>query len=289
MKKSRWVKCISSQGTTRGVAIEATDYVQKAIDLHGLVDEEAVRLGEALIGGMILASYAKFGERINLNVRGTGQIKQALVDGFPEGFARGYVVKNDISAAPEGYGPWGDGLLSVLRTKGTEGQPPYIGTVPMATGHLAKDLTFYWVQSEQVPSAVGIAVSVEGSKVIEAGGFLVQAMPGASEKELEQIEKHIVEVGDLARRFGADAEPTQLLSEFFQDSTFLLLEEKEIGYRCECSLEKVERALILIGKRELISLRDENKDVEVNCDFCRKLFTVSVTRLGELSEQTKRD
>ena len=159
----------------------------------------------------------------------------------------------------------------------------------MATGHLAKDLTFYWVQSEQVPSAVGIAVSVEGSKVIEAGGFLVQAMPGASEKELEQIEKHIVEVGDLARRFGADAEPTQLLSEFFQDSTFLLLEEKEIGYRCECSLEKVERALILIGKRELISLRDENKDVEVNCDFCRKLFTVSVTRLGELSEQTKRD
>jgi molecular chaperone Hsp33 len=180
------------------------------------------------------------------------------------------------------FGPWGDGLLSVLRTKTGDRERPYIGTVPLLTGYLAKDLTFYWHQSEQIPSAVGIAVSVDGKRVVAAGGFLVQALPGASDAELRAIENHINEIQSLAKELTRTDNPTVLLSKIFQSEPFLLLEEKALHFNCVCSRERVERALCLVGVDELRDMIAKDGGASVRCEFCTKDYKFDASKLNDL-------
>ena len=169
----KWIKCISTGGTLRGVAIQATGLVSEMSKMHSLNGMQAMGMGELVMGSLLLASYCKQGERVNLNIRGQGQFIQGLSDAYPDGTVRGYVIPRAPDQAFFGenneLGPWGPGMLSVLRAKSEPGVQPYIGTVPLVTGHLAKDLTFYWTQSEQVASAVGLAVNVDGNEVVTAG------------------------------------------------------------------------------------------------------------------------
>lgn len=280
---SKWIKCLSAHGNVRGVAIQATELVGTLVRLHGLKGEAARGLAEATMGALLVASYCKGGEHINLNIRGSGRIKQALVDAYPDGGVRGYVIERegDLVDYPDA-GPWGEGMLSILRTKNGDHEQPYIGTVPLVTGHLAKDLTFYWVQSEQIPSAVGLAVKMEGDQIIAAGGFLVQILPGAAPEEIRAIEKHIGEIQSLAAAVAEHQEPTYLLSQIFQSSAFLLVEERPLEFRCNCSWKRVNRALTLVGVAELSAMLSEDRSAKVHCDFCTKEYEIDADGLREL-------
>jgi len=282
--KSQWIKCIATHGTVRGIGIEATSLVREMAMTHGLKGHGAKALGESVMGALLIASFCKQGERINLNIRGTGKVSQALVDAYPDGGVRGYIVERETLPVLDdaSVGPWGHGLLSVLRTKGTEAKQPYIGTVPLLTGHLAKDLTFYWVQSEQIPSAVGLVVDVENDQVVRAGGFLVQVLPGASALEVSQIESHISDIHSLSAELAADADPLHLLSKIFQNTTFMVIEEKDLVFRCQCSWARVERSLALVGVAELQSMLEEAGEAIVNCDFCSKEYRVDRTKLKKM-------
>lgn len=291
---SRWLKCISTEGNIRGVAIQATDLVRSMVKMHGLHGIGAQALGEAVIGAILIASYCKDKERINLNIRGSKEIFQALVDAHPDGTVRGYVVQKQVELPDDGIvfedprqGPWGEGVLSVLRTKNQEREQPYIGTVPLVTGHLAKDLTFYWMQSEQVPSAVGIAVKMEGDQVIAAGGFLVQALPGASDKEVKLIDDHIQEMQSLAQQIAVNSDPLAILSTIFQDTAFVILEEKPLEFKCTCSWERVRKALTLVGTAELSAMLKEDKAASVRCDFCAKEYRADAAELQKLIEAAR--
>jgi molecular chaperone Hsp33 len=283
---SQWIKCISTQGNIRGVAIQATELVQQMVNMHHLKGDVAQSLGEAVIGALMISSYCKGGERVNLNVRGSAFIQQALVDAYPDGSVRGYVVERSFKPGQvdttTNFGPWGDGLLSVLRTKTGENEKPYIGTVPLLTGYLAKDLTFYWLQSEQIPSAVGIAVNVQEDRVTSAGGFLIQAMPGASPEELVEIEQHINGFQSLAQKLAENSNPVHLLSLIFQSTAFVLLEEKPLRFQCTCSQGRVERALSLIGIVELSDILEKDQGASVRCDFCTSEFKIGANRLREM-------
>ncbi|MGZ3688511.1 MAG: Hsp33 family molecular chaperone HslO [Bdellovibrionota bacterium] len=289
---SRWIKCISTQGNIRGVALQATDLVQQMVDLHGLKGIYARGLGESVMGALLVASYCRSGQRINLNIQGSGFYQQALVDAYPNGTVRGYVIERNAELVPErpsgeeAVGPWGNGLLSLLRTKDEEGQRPYIGTVPLLTGHLAKDLSFYWVQSEQIPSAVGLAVNIEDGKVTSAGGFLVQALPGASPLEVQTIEQHVQEIDSLASAVAQDGDPLHLLSRIFQSTAFVIVEEKPLTMHCNCSWERVQRALALVGIAELQAILAEDHKATVRCDFCTKEYLVDSQELQRLIDLT---
>lgn len=285
----RWVKCISAKGNIRAVALQATGIVNQLAQAHELKGDALQALGEAVLGALTIASYCKDHERVNLNIRASGFVSQALVDAYPDGTIRGYVVPRDEGrVVKEDQGPWGEGLLSVLRTKVEEKQQPFIGTVPLLTGHLAKDLTFYWLQSEQVPSAVGLGIKRDGDRVRVAGGFLVQALPGASDQELKAVEKHINEIQSLAERLAEEADPIHLLSQIFQDTAFMLIEEKPLTFSCNCSWERVNRALTLVGKTELQSMLDEDRSASIRCDFCGKHYDVDADRLRRLIQGIKK-
>ena len=280
-KVNSWVKCISTEGHIRGVAIHATGLVQELAKMHQLKGVQAKGLGEAVMSALLLASYCKGEQKINLNIQGSGHFKQALVDAYPNGAVRGYVVPREIVELPEGTGPWGAGLLSVLRTSDEAGRAPYIGTVPLLTGHLAKDMSFYWVQSEQVPTAVGLAVHCENDNVVSARAFLIQALPGADSETLRTIERHVNEI-QLLDDLNEKSSPVHVLSQIFQSTAFMIIEEKPLKFECNCSLEKVQRALLLLGADELRSIHREEKSTTLHCDFCTTDYQVGTAALEKL-------
>jgi molecular chaperone Hsp33 len=278
-ENDKWVKAISSTGTIRAVAVTATELSQTLSARHELGPTGTKALAESLIAGLILSSYCKAEEKVNLNIQGSGWCHQAIIDANAEAEIRGYVLQRkdaDVKLA-RGIGPWGIGLLSVLRTKHADAKP-YIGTVPLLTGHLAKDLTFYWLQSEQVNSAVGIEVFMENGKVVLAEGFLIQAMPGATDHDIQLIEDHLKTLHQFDPGADLRSTPTRLLSHLLQQQSFSLLEEKPVTFKCGCTLDRVKRSLLLVGEEELRSMAEEKKDFQIDCDFCSEhyVFTPSM-------------
>ncbi len=194
---------------------------------------------------------------------------------------------DDIHLA-KNVGPWGIGLLSVLRTKKEE-QQPYIGTVPLLTGHLPKDLTYYWLQSEQVHSAVGIDVQLDfdNNKVTFAQGFLIQALPGASDDDLKTIEDHMRKFNFLDPDSTQRKTPTHLLSFLLENQAFSVLEEKPLTVKCTCSLDRVKRSISLVGPEEIDSMINDGKNVEVNCDFCSEKYVFTMEMLKDILKNIK--
>ncbi|MBI3554930.1 MAG: Hsp33 family molecular chaperone HslO, partial [Deltaproteobacteria bacterium] len=153
---------------------------------------------------------------------------------------------------------------------------PYVGTVPIVTGYLAKDITFYLTQSEQIPSAVGLAVNLaKDGSVASAGAFLVQVMPGASKKEIALVEDNINHLDGLASKIAHDSNPTLLLAHIFNDMTFTILDERPLQFECSCSKERVSRALRLLGRTEIEDMISKDKGAHVHCDFCGTSFRYS--------------
>jgi molecular chaperone Hsp33 len=284
-KGDRWIRCIANGGNFIATAISGTHLVREARKRHAETMHSALEtkcLGETLIAGLLLASTCKKGERVSLSVRGQKLLRQCVVDANPDGTVRGFILTRDsVLQSDESGGPWQDGMLSVARLKLNENEP-YVGTVPAVTGHLAKDLTFYLSQSEQIPSAVGLAVSMDGSKVEAAGGFLVQVLPGASLEEIKSIENNIQGMESIAEQVARNPDPTHLLGQIFSDVTFSLLEEKSLSFNCNCSRERVTRALKLLGSAEISTMQKEDKGADITCDFCGNHFNFSEDQLGAL-------
>ncbi len=281
----KWVKCISSSGTIRAVAINATEVANFLTKRHQTTLAGTKSLSEGIIASLLLSSYSKGEEKINLNIQASGWCHQAIFDANANAEIRGYVIErnyDDIVLA-KNIGPWGIGLLSVLRTKHDEAKP-YIGTVPLLTGHLAKDLTFYWLQSEQVHSAVGIEVQLdfENNTVTFAQGFLIQALPGASEADIQFIEDHMKKLNYLEPDSIQRRTPTHLLSFLLENQSFSVLEEKNLTVKCSCTLERVKRSIALIGAEELKSMIAEGKNTEIICDFCSEKYIFTPKMLEEL-------
>lgn len=281
---SNWVKCISTHGSIRGVAIQGTALVREIAKLHKLSGDSARGLGEAVLGALLIGSYCKGGQRVNLNIQGSGFFQQALVEAYPEGRVRGYVIERQgMIALEEGVGPWGTGFLSLLRTRDEDIGKPYIGTVPLLTGHLAKDLSFYWVQSEQIPTAVGIVVNLDGDEVASAGAFMVQAMPGADASDVAMVEQHISEINSLGQVLTQASRPLEILGQIFQSTAFMTVEEKPVEFKCNCSWDRVRRAIALVGAAEIQAMIVEDKGAVVRCDFCTHEYRMEIPELEGLA------
>ena len=281
----QWVKCISNSGTIRAVAINATEITNYLTQRHKTALAGTKSLSEGIVASLLLSSYCKDEEKVNLNIQASGWCHQAIFDANANAEVRGYVIErpyDDIILA-KNIGPWGIGLLSVLRTKYDQAKP-YIGTVPLLTGHLAKDLTFYWLQSEQVQSAVGIDVQLDFEKncVTFAQGFLIQALPGASDADIQFIEDHVKKLHYLEPDSVQRKTPLHLLSYLLENQGFSVLEEKSLSVKCACTVDRVRRSIALVGVDEIRSMILEGKNTEIICDFCSEKYIFTPSMLSEL-------
>jgi molecular chaperone Hsp33 len=279
----KWIKCIAIGGNMLATTITATELVENARKRHKLSGIETRALGETLMAGLLLASTCKQGERVSLSIKGDKFLRQAIADATPDGKVRGFLISRELdSDIGVHMGPWQNGLLSVVRQKLNE-KEPYVGTVPIVTGYLAKDLTFYLTQSEQIPSAVGLAVTTNrNGSVASAGAFLVQVMPGASPQEIKSVENNINALEGLAAQLERDSNPTRLLANIFSDMSFTILEDRSLVFECNCSRERVDRALKLLGRAELEDMVAKDHGASEHCDFCGTTFGYSQGELEDL-------
>ncbi len=180
-------------------------------------------------------------------------------------------------------GAVGPGILSVIKDMGLK--EPYVGQVALQTGEIAEDLTYYFATSEQVPSAVGLGVLMNKDNTVrQAGGFMVQLMPFTEEPVIAALEQKIAEVASVTDLLEQGLSPEGLLEQILGEFGLEITEKIPVGYRCDCSRERVTRALISIGAAELQEMAEEGKPIEVNCQFCDKHYVFTPEELKDLLE-----
>ena len=272
------IRAVTKDGFVKISAISARGVVERAREIHGLAPTAAAALGRTLCGASMLGELMKEEDAsLTIRVNGGGPIGSVIAVSDCDGNVRGYVTepKTDLPLRP-------DGKLTVSRDIGLK--EPYVGSTELVTGEIAEDLAQYMVESEQIPSAVGLGVLVDTDRTIKAaGGFIVQLMPGAPEELISALEENIFLMDQLTTVLsedGLDAVPAQVLKGMEYETVMRV----PVEYRCACSRERVAAALASCGAAELEDMAATGEETEVSCQFCDKIYRFSPEELRALAK-----
>ena len=273
-----------------GIQISAavtTGLVERARQIHNTTPVATAALGRTLTATAIMGSQLKVDDgSVTVQVKGNGPLGAIVCVGDADGFVRGYLQNPsaDLPLRPDGKlavgAGVGRGYLMVIKDIGLK--DPVTGTVALVNGEIAEDLTRYFAESEQVPSACALGVLVDTDCTVKcAGGWLVQLMPGVKDTDIDRLEANLAKLEPMTTMLdkGMTLEQIQAVLDGFAVD---FLQTDEIGYRCACSREKVERALISMGRDELSKMAQEQETSEVTCQFCDKIYTFTRAELEQL-------
>lgn len=284
------VRATAADSQIRAFAITSRALAEEARRCHNTSPIITAALGRLLAGGAMMGAMMK-GEKdlLTLQVKCSGPAKGLTVTADSKGHVKGCPQVPDVLLAPNAEGKLdvggavGPGILSVIKDMGLK--EPYVGQVALQTGEIAEDLTYYFATSEQVPSAVGLGVLMNKDNTVrQAGGFMVQLMPFTEEPVIAALEQKIAEVASVTDLLEQGLSPEGLLEQILGEFGLEITEKILVGYRCDCSRERVTKALISIGSAELQEMAEEGKPIEVNCQFCDKHYVFTPEELKDLLE-----
>jgi molecular chaperone Hsp33 len=269
-------------GFVKAVAIRSTEMVQRAVEIHGTTANATAAFGRALTASSMMGNMQKVENgSMTLQIRGGGPIGTITCVSDPEGNVRGCVT-NPHMPLVEKY----PGKLDVGATVGTNGtltvirdlqmKEPYIGSTQLVSGEIGDDVTAYFAQSEQTPTACALGVLVDVDQSVKvAGGYLLQLLPGAPDEIIDKLEQGIQRAGAVTTMLEQGMTPEDILGQVCGDLGIVFMETQEVSYKCYCSRERVTQALISLGKEELTQIKDEGETFPVECQFCdeKYLFT----------------
>lgn len=289
MRMGKITRGISENGGVVVAVINSTDVVSRAEEIHKTSAVVTAALGRLLSGASLMGCSLKGDkESLTLTVRGDGPIGVMTVVSDSEGNVRGYAQNPVVELPLNNLGKLdvgravGKGTLSVVKDFGVG--EPYVGQIELQTGEIAEDLTAYYAISEQIPTvcALGVLVNPDLS-VRQAGGFLLQLLPGATEEEINLIEENLKNLKSITQMMEDGLTSEDIIHLLLKGFHPNLLDEFEVEYRCNCSKERVEKALISLGKEELLSLSKEQETTDVDCHFCKKAYSFASKDLENLS------
>lgn len=274
-----------------GIQISAavtTGLVERARQIHNTTPVATAALGRTLTATAIMGSQLKVDdESVTVQVKGNGPLGAIVCVGDADGFVRGYLQNPsaDLPLRPDGKlavgAGVGRGYLMVIKDIGLK--DPVTGTVALVNGEIAEDLTRYFAESEQVPSACALGVLVDTDCTVKcAGGWLVQLMPGVKDTDIDRLEANLAKLEPMTTMLDKGMTLEQIVQAVLDGFAVDFLQTDEIGYRCACSREKVERALISMGRDELSKMAQEQETSEVTCQFCDKIYTFTRAELEQL-------
>ena len=276
------VRAISKDGYVKAVAVSTRDLTERARQIHKTLPVATAALGRTLAAASMMGNALKGeGASLTLQIKGGGPIGTILAVADSDGNVRGTVdnPQVDVPLRADGkldVGAAGgfDGALTVI--KDLNMKKPYVGSVGLLGGEIAEDLAAYFVESEQIPTACGLGVLVDRDQsVLTSGGYLIQLLPGATEDIITMVEGGIYAAGPVTELLKEDSDPESLLRRVMSDFELEILEKSDIEYKCYCSRERMEKALISLGPEELEAMIAEQGDVTLSCQFCDndQLFT----------------
>ncbi|MBR2765268.1 MAG: Hsp33 family molecular chaperone HslO [Blautia sp.] len=277
----------------RVFAARTTVLAEEARRRHNTSPVATAALGRLLTGGAMMGSMMK-GEKdiLTLQIKGDGPLRGITVTADSHGNVKGYVDNPEvlIHARADGKldvgGAVGEGILNVIKDLGLK--EPYSGQVVLQTGEIAEDLTYYFATSEQVPSAVGLGVLMNKDNTVrQAGGFIVQVMPFAEDKVISQLEANIAGLSSVTSLLEEGGTPEYILERVLTGFDWEITERTDTRFYCNCSKERVEKALISIGAKELNEMIQEGKTVELKCHFCDSTYPITVEELKEILRRAR--
>ena len=286
------VRGMSLDGFVKAVAIASTGIVSRAAQIHGTTPNATAALGRALTAASMMGNMQKTEKgSMTLQIRGGGPIGTITCVSDAVGNVRGCVTEPKVPLV-EKY----PGKLDVGATVGTDGtltvirdlqmKEPYIGSTELVSGEIGDDVTAYFAESEQTPTACALGVLVDRDQSIKvAGGYLLQLLPGAPEEVIDKLEAGIQRAGAVTAMLEAGLTPEDILGQVMGDLGVAFLETTDVSYKCYCSRDRVSRALISLGKKELAEIMEEGKDFPVECQFCDTSYAFTPADIRELIEK----
>ena len=283
------VRAIDKDGFVKISAVTTKNLVEKARITHNLSKTATAALGRTLSIGAIMGEWLKNEEdSITLNIKGDGEIGRIVVVGKNDGTVKGYVdnPSADLPARQSDGkidvgGIVGKGTLTVVTDMGLK--EPYVGKTNLVNGEIAEDFANYFYKSEQIPTVVSLGVLVDVDYTVkQAGGFVLQLMPGAGEEVISKIEENLKYLPSCTTMLNNGLNPKDIINKVLNGFELKFLEDKTLSYKCSCSKDKVESALISLGKNEIKDIIKEDKKAEVKCYFCNKVYNFSEEELKEM-------
>ena len=286
------VRATAADGQVRAFAATTKELVEAAREHHNTSPVATAALGRLLTAGAMMGSMMKNDtDMLTLQIRGDGPIEGITVTADSHANVKGYVGNSDVMLPPKNGkldvgGAVGIGLLQVIKDMGLK--EPYVGQVALQTSEIAEDLTYYFATSEQVPSAVGLGVLMNKDNTVrQAGGFIVQLMPFAEESTIAKLEENVQKITSVTNLLEEGHTPESLLEKVLEGFDMEINEKVPTEFYCNCSRERVEKALISIGRKELNEMIQEGKSIEMNCHFCNKNYEFTVEELKEILRKCK--
>ena len=278
--KDYLVRGMSLDGYVKMVAIRSTNLVQRATEIHHTTANATAAFGRALTAASMMGNMQKVENgSMTLQIKGDGPIGSIVCVSDPVGNVRGYVYNANVPFV-EKY----PGKLDVGATVGTDGtltvirdlqmKEPYVGSVELVTGEIGDDVTAYFAQSEQTPTACALGVLVDRDQSVKvAGGYLIQLLPGATEDIIEKVEQGIQRAGAVTKMLNDGLTPEDILGQVCGELGVTFMETMEVSYKCYCSRDRVTAALVSLGKEELTEIMNEGEAFPVECQFCDTVYT----------------
>ncbi len=289
----RLVHGIAADGTIRLIAAVTTDTVAEAIRRHETAPTASAALGRMLTGAALLGASLKEFDRLTVRIDADGPIGGMIVEATNSGHVRGYVRNPTAELPPKPDGKFdvsgivGGGMFHVMRESGYElglHREPYIGSVPITSGEIAEDFAFYLAKSEQIPSAVMLGVLLQNSEpfVTASGGVMIQMMPGVNDHIVTMIEDTVAHAPHLTSVIKDGATPEDLLKLVLGVIDFEILDQKDVSFKCTCSVERAASMIAALGMDEVVSMKAEDKGAVMNCGFCNETYDLDESHLDSI-------
>ncbi len=291
MENDYIVRAAAADNSIRAFAITSKTIVEEARRRHNTSPVVTAALGRLLTGGAMMGVMMK-GEKdlLTIQIKSGGPLKGMTVTADSHGNVKGYAVAPDVMLPPNKKGKLdvagavGVGLMNVIKDMGLK--DPYVGQTALQTSEIAEDLTYYFAASEQVPSSVGLGVLMNRDNTVkEAGGFIIQLMPFTDEKIIDALEKKISGISSVTKLLEEGHTPESLLEYILGDFGVEITEKIPAAFYCNCSKERVRKAIVSIGRKDLKEMIDDGEPIEVKCHFCNTAYTFSIDELKEIVKQ----
>ena len=286
------VRAMTKDGWVKAVAVSSREIVERARQIHKTLPTATAALGRLLSAASMMGNMQKVDDgSLTLQIKGGGPLGMLLAVSDAEGNVRGYVENPQISLLEKyrgkldvGTAVGTDGMLTVVRD--LRMKEPYVGSVELVSGEIAEDITQYFVQSEQIPTACALGVLVDVDQSVRAsGGYLLQLLPGAPDETIDRLEAGIRDAGNVTAMLDAGLTPEEILKKVMASFELEILETTPVVYRCTCSRERVAKTLLTLGVEELEEIIRTKETLHIDCQFCDKIYDFTPENVREILNQ----
>jgi len=288
--KDTIVRAIAADGCIRMFAASTTNLVEEARKIHNCAPTAAAALGRTLTAALMMGVSLKGEENVTLKIVGDGPIGNITAVADSQGNVKGYISN------PEVYLPAEDGKMPVGKAvgKGTlyvikdlKMREPYTGSIQLVSGEIAEDLTKYFLESEQIPSAVSLGILAKPEGVVSSGGYIIQMLPGSTDEMAEKISNTLYKLGSVSRAIEDGKDATEIVKYILKDYEPEILAEISARYNCECSRGKLSQVLLGLGENELLDILQKEGKVEARCHFCNSAYTFDREEIMKMLEDAR--